>query len=167
MASRAASAVILAAIALLTGAGPATAAHNDPGWKLPGGGIYVSDATGSRWPVGTAARTWSDRTDVTLRYTTGGCRPGYPCVRVREQRNCSADWVGRTSYGSRSVRRVALNNCGTGGYSDAERRSLVCHELGHALGLDHRRSLGSCMATAHGASVYPDAHDVQLVNALY
>lgn len=49
---------------------------------------------------------------------------------------------------------------------DADRRSTICHELGHTLGLDHRSATSSCMYGAADAfPVNPDQHDYeQLVN---
>lgn len=50
--------------------------------------------------------------------------------------------------------------------SDSLRRSVICHELGHTLGLDHRSATSSCMYGASDAFPnYPDNHDYdQLVN---
>lgn len=49
---------------------------------------------------------------------------------------------------------------------DADRRSTICHELGHTLGLDHRGATSSCMyGEADAFPVNPDQHDYeQLVN---
>ncbi len=50
--------------------------------------------------------------------------------------------------------------------ADANRRSLICHELGHTLGLDHRSVTSSCMYGPSDAfPISPDQHDYdQLVN---
>ncbi len=50
--------------------------------------------------------------------------------------------------------------------SDAERRSAMCQEIGHTLGLDHRDPLASdsCMVQTNGPE-HPDSHDYdQLAN---
>jgi hypothetical protein len=52
--------------------------------------------------------------------------------------------------------------------SSATRRKTVCHELGHGLGLEHRRSGRTCMrdgfGTLHG---HPDATDYANLRRIY
>lgn len=158
-------AALLAALAVLLGAAPASASHGDSFWRLPTRTVYVEDTSSAAWPVGRAAATWSARTDVRLVY--GRCRDGAGCIRVRDTRWCDPDVYAETARQSRRVRVVTFDACDAGRLSARERRSTACHELGHALGLDHRRPLGSCMAEPLEASAYPDAHDVRVLNRLY
>ena len=51
--------------------------------------------------------------------------------------------------------RIKLNNAVAG----QSRRSVVCHELGHALGLTHRATRTSCMY--NGINDFPDRPDIR------
>jgi hypothetical protein len=84
---------------------------------------------------------------------------------------CNFDYpwsdAGRANIRSNSANHIQkgwakLNN----DTPDADRRSTICHELGHTLGLDHRSATSSCMyGEADAFPVNPDQHDYeQLVN---
>ena len=52
--------------------------------------------------------------------------------------------------------------------SAAARRKTACHELGHALGLGHRRTGRTCMRDGFATMyVHPDATDHANLRALY
>jgi predicted Zn-dependent protease len=59
---------------------------------------------------------------------------------------------------------VELNDSYAGSYS--QHLGTACHELGHALGLDHAPRQSSCMAASAGAST-PDATDLNDLELLY
>ncbi len=50
--------------------------------------------------------------------------------------------------------------------SPAEHRAVTCHELGHALGLDHDTRTSSCLqSVAH--ALHPDATDLDSLDGRY
>lgn len=54
---------------------------------------------------------------------------------------------------------------------DVFRRWVLCQEIGHTLGLDHRSEAGTCMknpaVAGQSANDQPDAHDHQYVDGIY
>jgi hypothetical protein len=50
-----------------------------------------------------------------------------------------------------------------------QRRSVACHELGHAIGVfdDSLVSSTSCMTTDSNFPLYPDAHDYKVIASVY
>ena len=49
----------------------------------------------------------------------------------------------------------------------AARRSVACHEMGHALGMAHNLSLPSCMYGGPTFPQHPTTDDFGVLNALY
>ncbi|MEU8221821.1 matrixin family metalloprotease [Kribbella sp. NPDC048915] len=48
-----------------------------------------------------------------------------------------------------------------------QRRTVACHELGHALSLDHATSTSSCMYSGKYISLHPSKHDYGLLPRIY
>ena len=140
--------------------------------------VYVYDTTsrlkktdGSPvWPVYAAAERWDDKNPVDFRYTTHGCPSGFQCVAVR-QSELAPPAVGVTSIGrvGASIRSVSIVLDTTFGRrnSSARRRNVVCHELGHALGLKHRTATTSCLTSYVTTQKYPDATDIKNLDTMY
>jgi predicted Zn-dependent protease len=60
---------------------------------------------------------------------------------------------------------VRINNNVTDEYSTTNDRSLLCHELGHAIGLAHRNSQLSCMMNPNSEVTYYSSHDLNHINS--
>ncbi len=71
----------------------------------------------------------------------------------------------RDDNGYATAVRIWLNASVIKQSSHGVRRSLACHELGHAIGLVHRDG-DSCM-NADGWTVHPDGFDYDTLDALY
>lgn len=155
--------------------GPADAAVNFKSW--PKDVVYVYDLTagitanGSPvWPVRAAAERWDNDNPVDFRYTTYGCPRGVQCVTVRQAKLASPG-VGTTTTvfvgdDIRSAKIVVDTTFGrTRSYS--QRRNVICHELGHSLGLKHRTSTTSCLTSYVTSQRYPDATDIKNLRIMY
>jgi Matrixin len=132
--------------------------------------IWVEkDASAVRWPVGRAVVEWNrGLTSVKLR--VGKCHDGAECIKVSQAELYTPEGqslvLGKTQtlFG----KRVKLNAAAVGHVPASYLQFAACHELGHALGLEHRSALTSCMhASAKGAATRPDRTDFARVNAEY
>jgi len=140
--------------------------------------IYVYDKTADLrksdgspvWPVHAAAERWDDGNPVDFRYTTTGCPINSQCVTVH-QAEMAAPTVGLTvtTFVGADIKtsNVTLDTTFGRTESAARRRNLVCHELGHALGLAHRTSTSSCLTSYVTSTRYPDATDIKHLNTMY
>jgi predicted Zn-dependent protease len=99
------------------------------------------------------------------------CPSSYYCVKVYQQRSSRnlAGWAtmhydpktNTAWYGSLHLNTRYLT-------SDAARRKTTCHELGHVLGLDHRRAGRTCMRDGFGTMYgHPDAADFANLRRIY
>jgi len=170
-------ATCLAAVAVLSTVGSASATHYEGHhWAHNGlarSQIYFVDHTGAKWPVATVTYKWNEAHGVDSYYETGCPSTQLHCVRVYEI-NANNGWYGATFFtGWNSANhntegvKVQLNNYTVKTATQA--RKTTCHELGHVLGLDHRASNASCMTqgAAPPISMYPDAHDFAELQTIY
>jgi hypothetical protein len=120
--------------------------------------------------VRAAAERWSAGNPVEFRYTTTACPTGSQCVVVR-QAELAAPAVGSTATAhvgnNITSSTVILDKSFGRTNSAAHRRNVVCHELGHSLGLGHRAGTSSCMTSYVTNQRYPAAADITLLKTMY
>lgn len=133
--------------------------------------VYFLDHTGDTWPVTAAQVDWyqAPGIDAYYRWHTSGCPGGgRHCVHVYSGRY-GTDWYGVTeatsSNGYFGTVTVKLNEQVTPN-TYAARRSVACHEMGHALGLDHNGSTNSCLSVPEFPQ-HPSSDDFAVLNQLY
>lgn len=165
------SATILARCAPFVGTAAAWCGHkwdygpfNDPQ-------VYFLDHTSDSWPVTDARVDWyqAPGIDAYYRWYTAGCPGGgRHCVNVYSG-NYGTDWYGvteaTTSNGYFGTVTVKLNDQVTPN-TYAARRSVACHEMGHALGLEANNSTNSCMSDPEFPQ-HPSSDDFGVLNQLY
>ncbi len=182
--------VVLAAVMVLTAA-PVGQADNRLGnyghWKVRDfpapARVKFLDHTGTPWPVHDAAIKWDEAANIDVDWEVAGAYSncGAECVRVRALANdedplfgpnCTGaagywtNYAPDASYHWGEGNEVRLNrscNSESGSY----KKAIVCHELGHALGLDHSSSTGSCMYKyAGGAASTPGEHQYNMLDSV-
>ena len=152
-------------------------------WSI--GHYTVADWTGSNWPVYASQIKWDEGARYSAAYVNGGSSCPAPCVTARSKfpnEDPNFDWNCNV-YGYTGNLVVAGGNHFTedmyirfnracsdssgSDLSDYQRRGVTCHELGHALGLNHRDPdyKDSCMRGDPAPALNtPDAHDYNLLN---
>lgn len=187
---RSSIATLMAVFLVFAAAGASVASHylydangnkkhwsdNDPGF--PRGYVYWHDQTGAAFPVYASAIEWDKETRLDAVYVSGGssCTSSH-CVTVSE--------VDFNNTGCAAPYGQAYTPTGSGGHlttdtwvhydrqcssrSSADRRELVCHELGHTIGLYERpESASTCMRQGNMiGKQLPDTHDFDILHALY
>jgi hypothetical protein len=148
-------------------------ADNDPGF--PRGYVYSQDQTGAEWPVFSSAIKWDEESRLDAVYTSGSCTSSH-CVTVHEAAlaaGCSAPFgvtaipAGAAGHFTTNVDVTIDAQCDS--RNAADRRELVCHELGHSIGLgDRAASNVTCMRTGNMIGrTLPDAHDFEALHNSY
>jgi predicted Zn-dependent protease len=153
----------------------ADAAVNFVSW--PQDVIYVYDATAGVkkdgkqvWPVKAAAERWSKDNPVDIRYTTQGCPANVQCVVIKQAKVAApAVAITATTFVGADIRsaNITLDTTFGSKNSAARRQNVVCHEMGHALGMKHRTTTASCMNSYVTSTKYPDATDIKNLNTMY
>jgi len=163
---------------LATAGTVATAAPKVSFISWPKDVIYVYDTTAGLkksdgtqvWPVKTAAAAWSKGNPVDIRYTTKGCPTNVQCVTIK-QSELADPTVGQavtTSAGADiKSSNITLDTTFGRKNSAARRQNVVCHEMGHSLGLEHRTQTSSCMNPYVTSTRSPDKTDIKNLNTMY
>ena len=134
--------------------------------------IYFVDWTGSSWPVGASAAEWDRSSRIGVYRATGGCpTSGDYCVPVNEvntsnyfgmtysQANSSGQHYSRSGFYINLSNQTPLHG----------RRSVACHEEGHALGLNHQFTTDTCMWNNDKTTFpnLPNGHDFAELGSIY
>ena len=104
------------------------------------------------WPLASSVRDLSNGTGLTFK-TVKKCREDVRCIRISSVANIPGNTIGRT-HRARSGHQVhwanvKLENEWGNKRTQAQKANLVCHELGHAVGLEHTNRHDSCMWPNH------------------
>jgi hypothetical protein len=148
---------------------------NDPGF--PRGYVYWHDKTGVEWPVFASAIKWDQETRLDAVYVSGSssCTSSH-CATVREaalSAGCSppfGETSGPTSGAGHFTTGVEVRiDAQCDSRNAADRRELVCHEMGHSIGLFERASSAdTCMRTGNMiGKTLPDGHDFETLHNSY
>ncbi|HEX7996240.1 MAG TPA: hypothetical protein VF506_20155 [Streptosporangiaceae bacterium] len=133
--------------------------------------IYVKNEAPLRWHVGGAIKVWNKGlTNVKLQ-AVQECPTDGTCIKIRQVSELPPQdgrmVLGRTStfFGT----TIRFNGAAVGHVPARSLAVAACHELGHALGAEHRTVTSSCMdaVIGPGVSTRPDATDYAKVNDKY
>jgi hypothetical protein len=167
----------LVAVAVLGQSTLATAGTTPSATAWPKSVIYVYDTTAGLkksdgqqvWPVKAAAARWS-KGGVDVRYTSTGCPKDVQCVVIRQSElNDPTVGLTATSVAGSVIKASSITLDTTFGRKNSapRRQNVVCHEMGHALGLKHRDTTSSCMNPYVTSERYPDATDLKTLTSNY
>lgn len=159
-------------IAAALGANGAVASPSFAHWSQRT--LVVSDRTGDAgWQQSTrrAVATWNAvGADLRLTWVEGGVGCGAEGATIPVCRDTlPAGWKGAAAMydaadGHLGGARIRVN--AQRRFTEAERDTIACHELGHALGLGHSGSAASCL-TQGSRSTRPDSQDANSLRASY
>lgn len=142
----------------------ADAHHADEHWTVPT--VIVRDETGIaeyRRAIAMAAARWNAAGSAVRLDVRDGLGRGCDAPSVGNVAVCRADLPSTTAGearvwvdGDHIIKGSVLIDAGARPFEHLV--AIACHELGHALGMDHRAERSSCLtATIHSSD--PDAHD--------
>lgn len=147
-------------------------------WRDAGGEVNVRfiDSAQDSWTTVmlAAAAEWSESDAVNAVIEPGSdardvrrkCPPATGAVRICNFNYGATGWVGYTTAvvkGKHFVRvSIKLNST----YLGKKNRKVMCHEMGHGLGLGHRAEPSSCMKQG-SAQAHPDGHDYRMLERIY
>jgi hypothetical protein len=131
--------------------------------------VYFLDSTTSAWPVVASVTEWNRATGIDSFWKSGSsaCPSGVHCVTVANGSYGSTGWYGQTSWtpNTQGPVSVKLNDSYT--LTANEHRTVACHELGHALALNHNTSTSSCLYSGTYISLVPNADDYKILPLIY
>lgn len=129
---------------------------NDNEPSYPRGYAFIQDQTPAAWPVYTAAIAWDSapKLDLVWRSGPGSCGHCVPFTAGPVGATGCAGVLGqtynRTLNGVHITSASAMVDSACAGISANGRREIVCHEMGHTIGLlDRGASASSCMRTGY------------------
>jgi hypothetical protein len=165
-------------LASAASATPAATATAPSAIAWPKSVIYVYDTTAGLkksdgtqvWPVKAAAARWSKDGAVDVRYTSTGCPAKVQCVTIRQSElDDPTVGVTATSVAGSTITasNITLDTTFGRKNSAARRQNVVCHEMGHSLGMKHRNTTSSCMNPYVTSERYPDATDLKTLKTMY
>jgi len=146
--------------------------------------VTINDHTPAGWPVLAATNNWGTEPNIDVYYNFGGCGGTGHCVDVDLDsftQSCGAVrgvTIEITSGGHYTASTYVRFNskCSASQFTNTNRRSIACHELGHVMGLGHDENHPisySCMTTPVGdnwldRTAFPGDHDfAALHNVVY
>jgi hypothetical protein len=136
--------------------------YNDPQ-------VYFLDSSSSAWPVVASVTEWNRATGIDSYWKSGtsACPTGVHCVTVNNGAYGATGWLGLTSWTPNTQGPVSVKLNDSYSLTAAERRTIACHELGHALSLNHNTSTSSCLYSGTYISLVPNADDYKLLPLIY
>lgn len=139
--------------------------------------VYFEDFTGPAWPIYSTVYKWDNRPAYLRPYYREANKCSHRnlhCVPIRTGNYGQTPWDGQTSFSyNKSTNHIVhdsmtirFNTYYT--WTSAQREAVVCHEMGHGLGVegDRRGDTDSCM---HETQYNPDPkpHDFDPIEYYY